>query len=99
MFRVIVRTDKFDWDNIDYLLMDIDSPIIPTVGSTFIHRYVSGELKEDFEFKISDVKYVYSADYFNVDRLPKNEDYYVNVYVEPTSSNATYKRISYLLDR
>jgi hypothetical protein len=98
MFKVVVHSDKFDWDTIDYSLTVIDSSIIPTVGSTFIHRIKSGQVNENFKFKVADVEYNFSADYFNEYRRPKDENYFVIVYVEPYSLNATYKKISYLLE-
>lgn len=99
MLDVIIRSDKFDWDNIDFNLITIDSSIVPTAGSTFIHRFKSGMLEEQFKFKVIDIEYVCAANYFNEYRIAKDIGYIAKVYVEPFSMNATYERISHLLER
>lgn len=99
MLEVIIRSDKFDWDDIDFSLITIDSSMVPTVGSTFIHRFNSGTLSVPFKFKVVNVEYVSKADYFNVCCAPKDIQYICKVYVEPVSENATYTRISRLLER
>lgn len=99
MLHFIIRTDKFDWNDIDFKLIIIDSIMVPTIGSTFTHRIKSGEFNENFKFIVTDVEYVSFADYFNTTNKPDKQLYNVNVYIEPVSENATYKRTSYLLGR
>ena len=99
MVEVIIRSDKFDWDDIDYSLIVFDSCMVPTIGSTFIHKFKSGILEEHFKFKVIDIEYMSGADYFNEYCRPENKYYLAKVYVEPVSENATYARIAKLFGR